>query len=66
MWEYKKEDYSFNLIGEITKKLNEEGQNNWEIIYYNETKPEKFGDDIKINVLFKRLKNEEKKSNYIS
>jgi len=57
-WEYKREDYSFNLIGDITKKLNEEGQNNWEIVYYSEIKPDKFGDDIKVKVLFKRLKNE--------
>lgn len=32
------------------------GKENWEIIIYNEDKPEKFGVEITANILFKRFK----------
>jgi len=52
MWEYKRELYSLASVYEIDKVLNKEGSDNWEIVKYDETKPEKFGDDVKLTVLF--------------
>lgn len=55
MWEYKRIEFSVSIYGEIEKILNENGQNNWEVIYYTEKKPNKFGDDIELIVIYKRL-----------
>lgn len=55
MWEYKRMEYSLTMSGEIDKVLNDNGSNNWEIIYYDEKKPKKFGDDIELIIVCKRL-----------
>ena len=57
MWEYKRVEYNLRFYGEIAPHLNKEGKNRWEVIYYNEEKSEKFGEDIKLTVLYKRKKN---------
>lgn len=62
MWEYKREKYLIDTLNELDKILINEGLNNWEIVYYNEKKPEKFGNKMEIIIVFKRLKNEQKKS----
>jgi len=56
MWQYKRKDYKFNHISEIESLLNKEGDDGWEIIYYRETKPAKFGDQHVSFVLYKRVK----------
>ena len=55
MWDYKRVDYKFSNISEIEKKLNDEGKDGWEIIYYHETKPAKFGDNYVSMVLYKKM-----------
>jgi len=56
MWQYKRIEYKFKNIGEIDSLLNKEGDDGWEIIYYHETKPAKFGDPYVSIVLYKRVK----------
>jgi len=56
MWEYKRVEYKFNIINDLEVQLNKEGEDGWEMSYYQETKPEKFGDPFKSIVLYKRLK----------
>jgi len=56
MWEYKRKDIRFKHYSELIDNLNEEGNNNWEIIYYLEEKPEKYGNDFYAKALFKRIK----------
>jgi hypothetical protein len=56
MWEYKRTDIKFRTYSELIDILNKEGSEEWEIAYYVEEKPEKFGDDYISRVLFKRLK----------
>ena len=54
MWEYQRQNYVFKLLSELEEKLNQEGSKGWEVIFYQEQKPEKFGDDFKSTVLYKR------------
>ena len=56
MWDYKRVEYKFKNINEIETPLNKEGDDGWEIIYYRETKPEKFGEDYVSIVLFKKIR----------
>jgi len=44
----------FGLVSELTEKLNELGADGWEVIYYSETKPAKFGEKSKAVVLIKK------------
>ena len=57
MWEYRRIEYGLKFYGEIESLLNKEGKKRWEVVHYNEEKPEKFGSDIKLTVLYKRKKN---------
>jgi len=56
MWEYNRFEFKYHLINELITELNKLGKEDWEIIYYQETKPPKFGDDWISIVLTKRLK----------
>ena len=56
MWEYKRTNYEFKLFTELEDKLNKEGKEGWEVVYYHEVKPKKFGGEHTAKVLFKRLK----------
>lgn len=56
MWEYKRTDIKFRQFSTLIEKLNIEGEDGWEIIYYSEEKPEKYGNEFNANILFKRLK----------
>ena len=57
MWEYNRLDLSLHLIKDINEELNKLGEQDWEIVYYREDKPEKFGAPYKIKILLKRRKN---------
>lgn len=57
MWEYKRVEYKLKHYGEIDTVLNIEGKNRWEIIHYYEQKPERFGMDFTLIILYKRKKN---------
>lgn len=56
MWEYNRFEIKHNNISELVNELNKLGAENWEIIYYVEKKPEKFGDHWISTILTKRLK----------
>jgi len=56
MWEYNRVEIKFKFAKELIDNLNKLGEENWDIIYYNETKPPKFGDDWIAIVLTKRKK----------
>lgn len=56
MWQYKRSEYKFNNINELETQLNKEGDDGWEIIYYHETKPAKFGDPYVSIVLYKKIR----------
>jgi hypothetical protein len=59
MWEYKRQDINLRLFSELIGILNKNGDDGWEIIYYTEEKPDKFGNEHVAKILFKRLKNNE-------
>lgn len=54
MWEYQRLEFEINKLIDLNIKLTELGKNNWEVIYYNEIKPERFGNPYKIIILIKR------------
>lgn len=55
MWEYKRMNYKFRFSNELIEKLNIEGNEGWEIIHYEEFKPELYGCEYEVKILFKRL-----------
>jgi hypothetical protein len=55
-WEYDREKIKFRLVSELIERLNELGKQGWEIIYYEEHKPKKFGDNYETVIIVKRLK----------
>lgn len=57
MWEYKREQLSLSTYGEIEMILNKNGLDNWEVIFYNEKKPDKYGENIELIIIYKRLIN---------
>jgi len=59
-YEYDKKKIEFELIQELLDELNTLGADGWEVIHYEETKPEKFGDKYKCIVLLKKQINESK------
>ena len=61
-WIYDRKKIEFALVRELLDELNKLGADGWEIIYYQETKPAKFGDKYESIVLFKKEKscNQEK------
>lgn len=40
----------------LTEELNQLGLNGWDVIYYGEIPPDKFGKEWKITILLKRQK----------
>lgn len=56
MWEYKKSSLEFRNNIDLTEFLNNEGRNDWEIIFYEEKKTTEFSRYYMVNVLFKRQK----------
>jgi len=60
MWEYKRLVLEIFKLIDLSSELAKLGSDNWEIIYYDEQKPEKFGVPYKITILSKRLKTDMK------
>ena len=58
MWEYERKDFKFRWYADLVTFLNEKGKESWEVIWYEEEKPEKFGVEMTAKMLFKRLKDE--------
>ena len=56
VWEYNRVVIDFKATIEIEQELNALGAKGWEIIYYNEIPPKKFGDKGKCVVLIKKEK----------
>ena len=56
IWEYDRKLIKFKLVQELLDELNTLGANGWEIIYYEEKKPKKFGDVFESIVLLKKEK----------
>ena len=56
IWEYDRRKIEFNKVMDLLTELNALGANGWEIIHYEETKPEKFGDKIETIIVIKRSK----------
>lgn len=56
MWEYCRFEFKTDTINELIIKLNKLGDENWEIIHYEEQKPKKFGEHYEIIIILKRLK----------
>lgn len=54
MWEYDRIEFEAKLFSEIINNMNNLGLEGWEIIYYNEKKPEKFGLPYNIIIIAKR------------
>jgi len=58
MWEYKMVYVRYRMFLELTEELNKWGKEDWEVIHFEEEKPEKYGNEYNAKVLFKRLKKE--------
>jgi len=56
MWEYKKKDEKFQTNDDLVKFLNKHGDDNWEVVSYQEEKPENYGRHFNTKILFKRPK----------
>jgi hypothetical protein len=56
MWEYKLRTIQFKMYSELIDELNKDGKENWEIFKYEEEKPNKYGCDNKVTILYKRMK----------
>lgn len=56
MWEYKVTFIKYKMFQELTNELNKLGEDNWEVIHYEEEKPEKWGRDYEAKILLKRPK----------
>lgn len=52
--EYKRLKYELKSEYEVDDILNNEGKDGWDVVYYNETKPPKFGDPFKLIVVYKK------------
>ena len=56
MWEYKKIDERFKKNEEIVEYLNKQGNDDWELVSYEEDKPIEGRKFFNVRVLFKRQK----------
>lgn len=56
IWEYNRHFFESENILDMFKELNELGALGWEIIHYEENKPEKFGGKFRCIIIVKRLK----------
>lgn len=50
--------YEFGLSTELETELNKEGKDGWKVVFYEETKPPKFGEKYKSIVLYIRQKSD--------
>ena len=55
-WEYDRKKIGFGKTNEVLEKGDALGDNGWEIISYEETKPEKLGEETESVILIKREK----------
>jgi hypothetical protein len=55
-WEYDRKKIEFGKEADLIEKLNTLGADGWEIIHYEEKKPEKFGGKYESIIIVKRLK----------
>jgi hypothetical protein len=58
MWEYERKDFKFRFYSDLAKWLSDKGSDGWEIVWYQEEKPGQYEIESTAKVLFKRLKNE--------
>lgn len=58
MWEYDRIEFEAQIISEIINNMNKLGKDGWDIIYYEEKKPERFGLAYNIILIVKRNINE--------
>ncbi len=56
MWEYNRFTKEIIKISDLIDFMNELGSNNWEIIYYNETKEKKINSPYIITIIAKKNK----------
>ncbi|HPC09628.1 MAG TPA: hypothetical protein PLN85_00985 [archaeon] len=56
MWEYNRFTKEIIKISDLIDFMNELGSNNWEIIYYNETKEKKINSPYIITIIAKKIK----------
>jgi hypothetical protein len=57
MWEYDRITIETITISKLVEYMNKIGKDGWEIIHYDEKKPDKFGSTYKITLIVKRLIN---------
>lgn len=55
-YEYDRIKIEFDKVIDLIGELNTLGANDWEIIHYEEKKPEKFGGNYESIIIVKRLK----------
>jgi len=55
-WEYDRRTINFKSAQALLEGLNALGASGWEIIWYKETKPKRFGDEFESIVLIKKMK----------
>jgi len=53
-WRYDRKKIEFNKTQDLLDELNALGAKGWEIIYYQEKKPEKFGDNYEVIIIVKQ------------
>lgn len=56
MWEYKKISFKYLLVQELIDELNKCGDENWELIHYQESKTNIWCNETDVKALFKRKK----------
>jgi len=55
-WEYDRKIIEFDKVQDLLDELNILGADGWEIVWYEETKPKKFGENYESIIVVKRLK----------
>ena len=61
MWEYNRIVIQYKNSTDLIEKLNILGNDNWEIISFDDKPPKKYGDFSECVILFKRIKNSDNK-----
>jgi len=54
MWEYEIKVYGVRICSDLVKELNIRGKEGWEVMYYNEDRPNKYDVVTHTKILFKR------------
>lgn len=55
MWKFERLELKNTMIQNIMKELSKYGNDGWELIYYNEKTPSKFGDDYIVITILKKF-----------